>query len=159
MEKICNACIEDGTPLPEYEIIGNSIMIRFTAREDRVIRLSGDDPNHDANDANRDANDANLTQNERKVLSAVRDNGTLSATKLAEQLGISRASVQRTLKSLTEKGYLQRQGTTRGMWIVLKWQELCICIANYNNRRLLHTEKYLCRSFLSEWIRGEKNRS
>ena len=61
MEKICNACIEDGTPLPEYEIIRNSIMIRFTAREDRVIRLSGDDPNHDANDANRDANDANLT--------------------------------------------------------------------------------------------------
>ena len=120
VEKICNACIEDGTPLPEYEIIGNSIMIRFTAREDRVIRLSGDDPNHDANDANHDANDANLTQNERKVLSAVRDNGTLSATKLAEQLGISRASVQRALKSLTEKGYLQRQGTTRGMWIVLK---------------------------------------
>ena len=120
MEKNCNACIEDGTPLPEYEIIGNSIMIRFTAREDRVIRLSGDDPNHDANDANRDANDANLTQNERKVLSAVSDNGTLSATKLAEQLGISRASVQRALKSLAEKGYLQRQGTTRGMWIVLK---------------------------------------
>ena len=34
IEKICQACREDHMPLPEYDITGNSVMIKFIAPED-----------------------------------------------------------------------------------------------------------------------------
>lgn len=39
IEKICQACDEDGSPRPEYTINPGDIMIKFTAPEDRVIRF------------------------------------------------------------------------------------------------------------------------
>ena len=38
IEKICQACKEDGSPLPAYTVHPGDIMIQFTASEDRVIR-------------------------------------------------------------------------------------------------------------------------
>lgn len=42
IEKICQACGEDGSPLPEYTVHPGDIMIHFTAAEDRVVRTSLD---------------------------------------------------------------------------------------------------------------------
>ena len=42
IEKICESCREDGMPLPEYDITGNSVMIKFIAPEDRIVRTSLD---------------------------------------------------------------------------------------------------------------------
>ncbi len=37
IEKICQACREDFVPLSEYDITGNSVMIKFIAPEDRIV--------------------------------------------------------------------------------------------------------------------------
>ena len=42
IEKICQACKEDGSPLPEYTIHPGDIMIQFIAAEDRIVRTSLD---------------------------------------------------------------------------------------------------------------------
>lgn len=39
IEKICQACDEDGSPRPKYTINPGDIMIQFTAPEDKVIRF------------------------------------------------------------------------------------------------------------------------
>lgn len=39
VEKICNALVEDNLPLPEYTIHPSDIMIKFTAPEDRIVRM------------------------------------------------------------------------------------------------------------------------
>lgn len=39
VEKICDACCEDGVPLPEYDVTGNSVMIKFMASEDIIIKF------------------------------------------------------------------------------------------------------------------------
>ena len=38
LEKICNACQEEGTPQPEFSINPEDITIKFTAAENRIIR-------------------------------------------------------------------------------------------------------------------------
>ena len=40
IEKICQSCEEDGSPLPEYTIHPSDIMIQFIAAEDRIVRTS-----------------------------------------------------------------------------------------------------------------------
>lgn len=42
IEKICEACREDGMPLPEYDVTGNSVMIKFMASEDRIIKFDSE---------------------------------------------------------------------------------------------------------------------
>ena len=40
IEKICQACEEDGSPAPVYTVLPGDIMIRFTASKDRVLRIN-----------------------------------------------------------------------------------------------------------------------
>ena len=40
IEKICSACQKEGVPQPEYTINPGDIMIKFTASEDRIIRVT-----------------------------------------------------------------------------------------------------------------------
>lgn len=78
------------------------------------------DGNADGNDGNADGNDGNLTPNELLVMQAISRNPGLSAAKIAAQIGISKASVERILRSLKEKKYIRREGSTRGRWIIIR---------------------------------------
>ena len=125
VEKICKACADDGSPAPEYTVHPGDIMIKFTAREDRIIRIGTkahdkNDANHDANDANHDANpEAKLTPMEVRVLDVIKADSSLSAQKIADNIHVSRSTVQRALKMLTEKGLIEHKGQTRGKWVIL----------------------------------------
>lgn len=54
------------------------------------------------------------------VMQAISRNPGLSAAKIAAQIGISKASVERILRSLKEKKYIRREGSTRGRWIIIR---------------------------------------
>lgn len=41
IEKICEACVNDGVPLPEFTINPGDIMVKFTAPEDRIVHRPG----------------------------------------------------------------------------------------------------------------------
>lgn len=82
------------------------------------------DDNLDDNDGNFDGNDGNpdgnLTPNEQIVLTEIVKDASLSAAKIGIKIGISKPSVERIIRSLKQKGYIRREGSTRGRWIILK---------------------------------------
>ena len=78
------------------------------------------DGNPDGNDGYLDGNDGYLTQNEMLILQVITQNPGLSAAKIGSQIGISKPSVERVLRSLKDKGRIRREGSTRGKWIILK---------------------------------------
>ncbi|MDE6944018.1 MAG: MarR family transcriptional regulator, partial [Lachnospiraceae bacterium] len=57
-----------------------------------------------------------LTQNEIYVLQVISKMPALSASKIAAATGISKPSVERALRSLKQKKYIRREGSTRGRW-------------------------------------------
>ena len=62
-----------------------------------------------------------LNKNTAAVLLGIRGNPTLTAERLAVDIGVSRSTVERCIKQLKEKGYIRREGADKtGMWIVLK---------------------------------------
>ena len=52
------------------------------------------------------------------ILHAMRENPDIPVTQLAEKAGISRISVQKTINSLVEKGYIMRDKGSVGRWHV-----------------------------------------
>ena len=61
-----------------------------------------------------------ITQSEFIIYSIIKENPQISATKIAEEIKLSKRSVERNISSLKEKGYIARDGSTRGKWIILK---------------------------------------
>ena len=103
IEKMCRACEEDGSPLPEYTIHPGDIMIRFTAAEDRIVRTS----------INR------VTEAEKELLGLLLEDPAFTYTVLAEKLGVSRKTISARIRSLKEKGIIQRIGSdSKGYWKV-----------------------------------------
>ena len=51
-----------------------------------------------------------------KIIEAIKADNTISATQLAELIGVSKRTAERHIKELREKGLLERQGSARGGW-------------------------------------------
>ena len=70
------------------------------------------DVDRDANEANSDANDANpkakLKPMEVHVPYVIKVGYSLSAQKIVDKIHVSRSTVQRMLKTMTEKGLIYR---------------------------------------------------
>lgn len=94
-------------------------MIRNALKELR------DNQNHGTNEANAEANEANREANEAKggtiedqILRLIRANPKISQTRIAEEIGVSRSTIQRAFAKLMEGGLVRRSGGTRGSWII-----------------------------------------
>ena len=112
IEKICSACEKDGVPQPEYTINPGDIMIKFTAPEDRVIRVT--------ERVTVKVTDE-VTDKEQTVLSLLAEDPGYTMPQLAERLGVSRKTVAARLKKLKEAGLIERIGSDRkGYWKLLK---------------------------------------
>ena len=71
----------------------------------------------------REDNEDKCEDNEDKselVLASIACEPSLTVRQLAAKLPISKATVERVLKSLRSKGKLRRVGGTRGHWEILK---------------------------------------
>lgn len=68
-----------------------------------------------------EARNEELTGREIELLEIVETTPEISAVLLSEKIGISRSTIDRTIKSLKEKGYIEHEGSTKkGTWKVLK---------------------------------------
>ena len=105
IEKIRNACEADGVPVPEYTINPGDIMIKFTAPEDKIIRVTD-----------------RVTDQEKKVLELLYVDPGFTMPVLAKRMKVSRKSVANYLKSLKEKNIIERVGSDRkGYWKINNW--------------------------------------
>lgn len=96
IEKICNLCKEYGIAEPEYTVHPNDIMMMFKANEpvNEPVKL---------------------------VLAVIADNPNLSKEKIAEKIGMSRATVTRALAKLVEIGAIKRVGSDKsGHWEIVE---------------------------------------
>ena len=105
IEKICQACEEDGSPAPVYIAHPGDIMIKFTASENRVLRTFVEKVTE------------KVTEKEQKLLALLVEDPAYTYATLAKKLGVSRKTVSLIIKSLKGKGILQRMGSdTKGYW-------------------------------------------
>ncbi|MDE7309559.1 MAG: winged helix-turn-helix transcriptional regulator [Lachnospiraceae bacterium] len=113
IEKIYQACDEDGSPRPEYTVNPGDIMIKFTASEDRIIRIGSQEVTAKVTAKVT----IKVTDKEKKVLDLIREDPGYSMDEIAKKLSISRKTVAARIKSLKEKGILKRIGATKnGHW-------------------------------------------
>ena len=112
IEKICSACKKDGVPQPEYTINPGDIMIKFTAPEDRVIRVT-ERMTVKVTDK--------VTDKEQELLTLLTEDPGYTMPQLAERLSVSRKTVAARLKKLKDAGLIERIGSDRkGYWKLLK---------------------------------------
>lgn len=113
IEKICQSCIEDKSPLPEYTINSGDIMIKFTALEDRLIRST----TQKVGEKVGKKVGKKLSKTETVILNLLHEDPAYSYVTLAQKAGISEKTVFIRIKSLKEKGILERVGSGRkGYW-------------------------------------------
>lgn len=109
IEKICQACDEDGSPRPEYNISPGDIMIKFTAAEDKIIRTSLEQVTEGVTER--------VTEAEKEILSLLLEDPAYTYTVLADKLEISRKTVSLRIKALKDKEIIERIGSdTKGYW-------------------------------------------
>ncbi len=114
IEKICSTLRADHLPMPEYTINPGDVMIKFTGPEDRVIRI-GSGLSEKFSDKISDK----LTEKERETLALLVEDPGYTSLQIAEKLKVSRVSITTYLKSLKEKGIIERIGSDRkGYWII-----------------------------------------
>ena len=61
-----------------------------------------------------------LTKTEFIIFEIIKENPKISAAKIAKDINISKRSVERSISVLKEKGYIAREGSTRGKWVIIK---------------------------------------
>lgn len=116
IEKICNACREDKRPLPEYNLVGGSVMLTFNAPPDWHEQLMG----HKVNDGLNEKLNDRLNELEQSLFALLAEEPSITVTELATKLCVSRTSIANNLKTLKAKGYIERVGSSRkGYWHLL----------------------------------------
>ena len=99
---------------------------------DRVtltLQIGNNEGNLDGNEGNPDGNEGNLDGNEGnsdinatalKILDAINKNPSITAASIATLMGLSKATIERYQKKLKDAGYIKREGSTHGKWVILK---------------------------------------
>ena len=112
VEKICDALRADNLPMPEYTVHPGDIMIKFSGPEDRIVRVTDKVTNRVTGEVT-----SNVTERERQLLQLLDEDPGYTMPQLAVKMTVSRKTVAGYLKSLKEKGVIERVGTTRsGHW-------------------------------------------
>lgn len=83
-------------------------MVKFTGPEDRIVRVS---------DRVSDGVSDKVSDGERKLLMLLSEDPGYTKTILAEKMSVSKKTVGEYLKSLKDKGIIERIGSSRnGYW-------------------------------------------
>lgn len=109
IQKICEACREHGIPNPEYKVLGDDIIVKFTALDNAKISELKTPNRHD-----EDGLEDGL---EKKIINFISHNPRITMVEMANALNVTKRTVERTVKRLREKGRVVRKGGKRyGYW-------------------------------------------
>lgn len=112
IEKIYDACREDGIYDPDYTVHPRDIMIRFTAPEERVIYSRPKKVTERVTER--------VTEPERQILTILVEEPTCTYQAIADRLSVSRKTISSRIGSLKKKGMIKRVGSdTKGHWEII----------------------------------------
>ena len=112
IEKICEACKSDELPMPEFTVNPGDIMVKFTAPEDRVVHGPGK-----VTERVTERVTEKVTEKEKEVIELLRIDPGYTYADLAQNLKVSRKTVSDRIKTLKDKGIIERIGSdTKGYW-------------------------------------------
>lgn len=114
LKRIKDFCDEAGCKF-DFRIEKDDFVVVFYRNLRNTWNIGDSDANSEANDANPDANNTELELSE-KTIESIRKNPKITQAQLAENLKVSRSTIQRLLAKLTQKGQIKRTGGTRGEW-------------------------------------------
>ena len=128
IQKICDECKKINASLPEYEILGNDLTVRFKALEEARVtdKVTDGIPNKGTNELNIKGTDGvtNKVTDEiytkyKSILSCIKINPKATYKEIAEYLGVSRKTIAQKIKYLKDKKIIERYGSTKnGAWII-----------------------------------------
>ena len=112
IEKICRCCKQIGADIPTYELIGSSIRVRFEALKSALLN-EPKTPNRQSGGLNGGL-DGSLAE---RILSVLSENNSITINQISEQLGVSKRTIEREIRSLRDSGKIIRAGGKRfGHW-------------------------------------------
>ncbi len=118
-EKIKNEYEEYGAPLPDIKINGDGVMIKCTPSKTymEVLNKMNNYKNNNFTDNFTDDFTNNFSNIEAKILEFVKDKPTISQSKLAEIIGVSKRTITSNMNNLQKKRILKRIGNNKnGYW-------------------------------------------
>lgn len=126
IQKIEAACAALGAEPPEYEVLGNGITLKLKAHNVEVEAdafdhsdLSGHDQINDQ--INVQIKEPMNTDLEDKLLSLLKQKPTITMPEMAEALGVSEKTIQRSLNLLRDDKRVVREGSRKaGFWRVVE---------------------------------------
>ena len=120
-QKIIWALKANGSPMPIFETDEERTFFLTTFLIHPDFLTSDEDRNDGRNEDRNDGRIVELTDNEQLILNTIRLDNCVTMVKMAEQTGLSKATVERVVKSMKEKQLIVRVGSTKkGKWIILK---------------------------------------
>ena len=114
VDRMFKEMADAGLPAPEYS--DNAFMLNATIRNGEA---SGEVNGNDG-EVNGEVNFDNFNKNELLVYKAIAANPAVTRTELIETLDISARTIDRAIKSLKDKGVIERIGSDKtGHWSVI----------------------------------------
>lgn len=114
IQKICDECKGIGAALPEYELTGTTLRVRFRALQSALIDKSKAPKHQSVN--KHGALESEMTI---KIIEILREEPGISQNALGERLGTTRRIIQKNINILKDDGRIERVGGKRyGHWQV-----------------------------------------
>ena len=122
---ICDACKENGNPMPHYQIDGNDFTVVFDALEgtakDGLIYKDNLNPGQNTWDAEHGkvrmdskATEKSSQKSSQKIIELIKMDKTITTQTMADKIGISRRAVAKQIAILQEKKVIRRVGGAKG---------------------------------------------
>ena len=115
---ILDECAKAKLPEPKIIAVGGytkTVFLRPVADSKDVIMASDSDPCREVNEVNREVNEVN-----QRILQILRSTPQCTIPVMAQLAQVSRATIDRAIKTLKEQGRIRRVGRTRGHWEVIE---------------------------------------
>ena len=119
-KKILDALEKNGSPKPEFETddVRSYFITRFFIHEG-FVELSHEEPKRSQKGAEKEPKKGAKRKNE--ILEKLTRNPMMTQSQLMEELSLTRKQIQSEIKKLQEEGLLEREGSNRkGYWVVKK---------------------------------------
>ena len=113
IQKICEACEEIGAPIPEYTLLGDDLMVKFSALESTGISNSKT-PKPKRQNGGLEGGLAD------GIIMAISSDRTITVAGISETLNVPKRTIEREIRNLRESGRITRKGGRRyGYWEIM----------------------------------------